>query len=87
MELCPALGITIPVGKDSMSMKTMWEEEESGEQKSVTAPLSLVVSGFAPVIDVANTLTRRAQLHTDCANGVVQVFVLARVPGRGHPVG
>ncbi|GGE78987.1 phosphoribosylformylglycinamidine synthase [Streptosporangium jomthongense] len=62
MELCPELGITIPVGKDSMSMKTMWEEE-SGEQKSVTAPLSLIVSGFAPVIDVSRTLT--PQLITD----------------------
>ncbi|WP_166269339.1 phosphoribosylformylglycinamidine synthase [Marinobacter caseinilyticus] len=57
MELCPALGITIPVGKDSMSMKTVWEEEDSGEQKSVTAPLSLVISGFAPVLDVRKTLT------------------------------
>ncbi|PSF14396.1 phosphoribosylformylglycinamidine synthase [Marinobacter fuscus] len=62
MELCPALGITIPVGKDSMSMKTTWEED-SGEQKSVTAPLSLVISGFAPVTDVARTLT--PQLRTD----------------------
>ncbi|MGP4844878.1 phosphoribosylformylglycinamidine synthase [Marinobacter sp. 1Y8] len=56
MELCPKLGITIPVGKDSMSMKTAWEED-SGEQKSVTAPLSLVISGFAPVTDVRGTLT------------------------------
>ncbi len=56
MELCPALGITIPVGKDSMSMKTVWEEE-GGEQKSVTAPLSLIVSGFAPVTNVNRTLT------------------------------
>ncbi|QSP94280.1 phosphoribosylformylglycinamidine synthase [Marinobacter salinisoli] len=62
MELCPELGITIPVGKDSMSMKTTWEED-NGEQKSVTAPLSLVVSGFAPVTDVARTLT--PQLRTD----------------------
>ncbi|MGC8121195.1 phosphoribosylformylglycinamidine synthase [Marinobacter sp. VGCF2001] len=62
MELCPALGITIPVGKDSMSMKTAWEED-SGEQKSVTAPLSLIVSGFAPVTDVARTLT--PQLRRD----------------------
>ena len=62
MELCPALGISIPVGKDSMSMRTVWEEE-SGEQKSVTSPLSLVVSGFAPVIDVKRTLT--PQLMTD----------------------
>jgi phosphoribosylformylglycinamidine synthase len=56
MELCPALGIAIPVGKDSMSMKTVWEED-SGEQKSVTSPLSLIVSGFAPVVDVDRTLT------------------------------
>ena len=62
MELCPELGITIPVGKDSMSMKTVWEEDE-GEQKSVTAPLSLVVSGFAPVTDVRRTLT--PELRTD----------------------
>ncbi len=55
MELCPALGIAIPVGKDSMSMKTVWEEGE--EQKSVTAPLSLIISGFAPVTDVTRTLT------------------------------
>ncbi len=63
MELCPSLGITIPVGKDSMSMKTVWEED-SGEQKSVTAPLSLIISGFAPVTDVRKTLT--PQLQTDC---------------------
>ncbi|HLV77183.1 MAG TPA: phosphoribosylformylglycinamidine synthase [Marinobacter sp.] len=65
MELCPALGITIPVGKDSMSMKTAWEED-NGEQKSVTAPLSLIVSGFAPVTDVARTLT--PQLRTDAGD-------------------
>jgi len=57
MELCPALGITIPVGKDSMSMRTTWEE--GGEAKAVTAPLSLVISAFAPVIDVRKTLTPR----------------------------
>ena len=62
MELCPALGITIPVGKDSMSMKTVWEEE-SGERKSVTAPLSLIISGFAPVTDIRRTLT--PELKTD----------------------
>ncbi|PAV26328.1 phosphoribosylformylglycinamidine synthase [Tamilnaduibacter salinus] len=56
MELCPALGIAIPVGKDSMSMKTVWEDERD-EQKSVTSPLSLIVSGFAPVSDVRRTLT------------------------------
>ncbi|SDX70868.1 phosphoribosylformylglycinamidine synthase [Marinobacter mobilis] len=62
MELCPQLGITIPVGKDSMSMKTVWEED-NGEQKSVTAPLSLVISGFSPVTDVRKTLT--PELRTD----------------------
>ena len=55
MELCPQLGIAIPVGKDSLSMKTVWEEE--GEQRSVTAPLSLLISAFAPVLDVRKTLT------------------------------
>ena len=62
MELCPQLGITIPVGKDSMSMRTVWEDE--GEQKSVTAPMSLIISGFAPVLtDTRKTLT--PQLRTD----------------------
>lgn len=46
MELCPALGIAIPVGKDSMSMRSVWEEE--GVKKRVTAPLSLIISAFAP---------------------------------------
>ncbi|MBT4493950.1 MAG: phosphoribosylformylglycinamidine synthase [Gammaproteobacteria bacterium] len=55
MELCPALGITIPVGKDSMSMQTRWLSD--GEEKSVTSPLSLIVSAFAPVRDVRDTLT------------------------------
>ncbi|HEX3096694.1 MAG TPA: phosphoribosylformylglycinamidine synthase, partial [Usitatibacter sp.] len=57
MEFCPALGISIPVGKDSMSMRTTWRDPASGEEKSVTAPLSLVVSAFAPVTDARRTLT------------------------------
>lgn len=61
MELCPALGICIPVGKDSMSMQTRWQE--GGEDKSVTSPLSLVISGFSPVSDVRETLT--PELDTD----------------------
>ncbi len=60
-ELCPALGLTIPVGKDSMSMKTVWRDGE--EAKSVTAPLSLIISAFAPVFDVRATLT--PELRTD----------------------
>ena len=55
MNLCPALGIAIPVGKDSMSMKTVWEQD--GNRREVTAPLSLIVSGFATVSDVRKTLT------------------------------
>ena len=61
MELCPQLGIAIPVGKDSLSMKTVWEEE--GETKAVTSPLSLIISAFAPVTDTSKTLT--PQLRTD----------------------
>ncbi len=61
MELCPELGIGIPVGKDSMSMKTVWQED--GGKKEVTAPLSLIVSAFAPCIDARLTLT--PQLRTD----------------------
>lgn len=60
MELCPQLGLTIPVGKDSMSMKTRWQEE--GVDKSVTAPLSLVISGFAPVQDIRRTLTPQLRM-------------------------
>ena len=59
MELCPALGITIPVGKDSMSMSTVWAD--GGQQKRVTAPLSLIVSAFAPCLDVRKTLTPMLQ--------------------------
>jgi len=55
MELCPRLGIAIPVGKDSMSMSSVWEQD--GERRRMTAPLSLIVSGFAPVADVRRTLT------------------------------
>ncbi len=55
MELCPQLGISIPVGKDSMSMRTAWEE--GGEKKSVIAPVSLIVSAFAPCSDARKTLT------------------------------
>src|SRR3989440_239107 len=59
-ELCPQLGIAIPVGKDSLSMKTAWSE--GGVEKSVVAPLSLIVSAFAPVKDVRRTLTPTLQL-------------------------
>lgn len=60
-ELCPALGLTIPVGKDSMSMKTRWQE--GSEEREMTSPLSLVISAFARVEDVRGTVT--PQLSTD----------------------
>lgn len=60
-ELCPALEVTIPVGKDSMSMKTRWQQD--GEDKSVTAPLSLIITAFARVEDIRKTVT--PQLRTD----------------------
>ncbi|MBU1329660.1 MAG: phosphoribosylformylglycinamidine synthase [Gammaproteobacteria bacterium] len=60
MELCPALGITIPVGKDSMSMKTRWQDD--GVDKSVTSPMSLIVTGFAPVSDIRSTLTPQLRM-------------------------
>jgi phosphoribosylformylglycinamidine synthase len=59
-QLCPQLGIAIPVGKDSLSMKTVWRE--AGEEKRVVAPVSLIVSAFAPVRDVRRTLTPALQL-------------------------
>ena len=55
MELCPELGISIPVGKDSLSMQTKWSE--NGSDRSVTSPVSLIISAFAPVKDVRKTLT------------------------------
>ncbi len=63
LELCPVLGVSIPVGKDSLSMKTVWRDPRDGSERAVTAPLSLVVSAFAPVLDVRKTLT--PQLRTD----------------------
>ena len=56
MEFCPATGLAIPVGKDSLSMRTVWEDG-NGTSHSVVAPLSLVVSAFAPVSDVRLTMT------------------------------
>ena len=64
LDLCPALGISIPVGKDSLSMRTTWNDH--GSDKTVTAPLSLIISAFAPVPDVRATLT--PQLRTDAGD-------------------
>lgn len=60
MELCPALGIAIPVGKDSLSMRTRWQDED--QDKEVIAPVSLIVSAFAPVSDIRRSLTPELRL-------------------------
>ncbi len=65
LELCPALGITIPVGKDSMSMSTVWNDASTGEKKRITAPVSLIVSAFSPVAEIRLTLTPQLQQLDD----------------------
>ncbi|MGH8126797.1 MAG: phosphoribosylformylglycinamidine synthase [Gammaproteobacteria bacterium] len=62
-ELCPALGIAIPVGKDSLSMRVIWDAD--GEQREVRSPLSLTVTAFAPVADAVATLTPELTRETD----------------------
>ena len=78
MELCPALGISIPVGKDSLSMRTTWNDE--GQDKSVTSPVSLIVSSFAPVTDVRRVLT--PQLRTDAGETALILVDLGRGKNR-----
>lgn len=63
MKMCPQLQLTIPVGKDSLSMKTTWDEQ--GQKKSVTSPLSLVISAFAPVNDIRLSLTPQLQTKNE----------------------
>jgi phosphoribosylformylglycinamidine synthase len=78
MELCPALGISIPVGKDSLSMRTTWKD--GAENKSVTAPVSLIVSAFSPVYDVRQSLT--PQIRKDVGDTVLIVIDLGRGKNR-----
>lgn len=75
-ELCPELGITIPVGKDSMSMKTRWQDKD-GKTKEVTSPLSLVITAFSRVEDVRKTVT--PQLSTQAGNRLYLIDL-----GNGH---
>ncbi len=63
MEFCPALDLCIPVGKDSLSMRTVWEQ--AGESRAVTSPLSLVVTAFAPVKDIRRTWTPQLNLEVE----------------------
>ncbi|PCJ18523.1 MAG: phosphoribosylformylglycinamidine synthase [SAR86 cluster bacterium] len=82
MELCPQLDICIPVGKDSMSMRTVWQDdnEESSPQKSNTAPLSLIITAFATVNDIRTTLT--PQLRTDKGETCLLLLDLGRAKNR-----
>jgi len=90
LDLCPALGISIPVGKDSMSLRTTWDE--NGHRGDVVAPLSLIVSAFAPCDDVRDTLTPELRtgggptelLLVDLARGRARLggSVLAQVLGQ-----
>ncbi|REF02120.1 phosphoribosylformylglycinamidine synthase [Cupriavidus plantarum] len=82
MELCPALGISIPVGKDSLSMRTKWSDEEGGKSvaKEVVAPVSLIISAFAAVDNVNRTLT--PQLRTDAGDTVLIAIDLGRGKNR-----
>ncbi|MEQ4923237.1 phosphoribosylformylglycinamidine synthase [Proteus hauseri] len=75
-ELCPELEITIPVGKDSMSMKTRWQDD-NGETKEVTSPLSLVITAFSRVEDVRKTVT--PELSTQAGNRLYLIDL-----GNGH---
>ncbi len=72
MDLCPALGIAVPVGKDSMSMKSVWDE--AGSQRSVTAPMSVIISAFARVGDIRKSLT--PQLQSNLGDSVLVLIDL-----------
>ena len=78
LELCPQLGVAIPVGKDSLSMRTTWQD--GGEAKEVVAPLSLVVSAFAPSEDARRALT--PQLRTDA--GATELVLIDLGRGRNR---
>ncbi|KPN74865.1 phosphoribosylformylglycinamidine synthase [Neisseria sp. 74A18] len=79
-QACQELGISIPVGKDSLSMKTVWKD--NGAQKSVTSPLSLIITGFAPVQDVRKTVTPELKNTADSVLLAVDLgFGKARMGG------
>jgi phosphoribosylformylglycinamidine synthase len=82
MELCPQLGITIPVGKDSMSMSTVWKDAATGENKRMTAPVSLIVSAFASCSDIRLSLT--PQLQTGSRLSALDSQLLLIDLGRGQ---
>jgi phosphoribosylformylglycinamidine synthase len=77
MDLCPKLGISIPVGKDSMSMKMKWKDADSGKAKEVTAPLSLVITAFAPVDRIDQTWTPALRRVEDVGETILLFVNLA----------
>ncbi|CAI7574836.1 unnamed protein product [Penicillium pancosmium] len=77
LDMCPKLGISIPVGKDSMSMKMKWKDEASKEAKEVTAPMSLVITSFAPVGDYRKTWTPALRSFEDVGETVLMFVDLA----------
>lgn len=78
MELCPALNISIPVGKDSLSMRTQWTA--NGETKKVTSPVSLIITGFAAIDDVRTTFT--PQLNAEVEDSSLVLIDLGRGKNR-----
>ncbi|KAI5799282.1 CobB/CobQ-like glutamine amidotransferase domain-containing protein [Peziza echinospora] len=75
MDLCPKLGVSIPVGKDSMSMKMKWNDPETAQTKEVTAPISLVITAFAAVENVDLTWTPQIQRDEVVGEETTLVFV------------
>ncbi len=80
MDLCPALGISIPVGKDSLSMATAWQDGD--QSKKVVSPVSLIISAFAQVQDVRKTSTPVLQL-TDSSGAYLETELILIDLGRG----
>ncbi|TPX11757.1 uncharacterized protein E0L32_007494 [Thyridium curvatum] len=78
MELCPELGVAIPVGKDSTSMKASWKDKELDQAKSVTAPVTVVISAFAVVEDVRSTWTPQLRRVEDVGESVLIYVDLAQ---------
>jgi phosphoribosylformylglycinamidine synthase len=78
MELCPQLGVAIPVGKDSTSMKASWKDKETGESKSVTAPVSVVISAFSLVEDVRSTWTPQLRRIEEVGDTILLFVDLAQ---------
>ncbi|HEX8013404.1 MAG TPA: phosphoribosylformylglycinamidine synthase [Casimicrobiaceae bacterium] len=78
LELCPALGVSIPVGKDSLSMRTTWRDGEA--ERAVTAPISLIVSAFARVPDARRVLT--PLLRFDCGDTLLLLIDLGNGQNR-----